>query len=109
MAEYYGIFDYRQHEALYIATLVTGLRAGSRVKTAIGGGKVPVDLLLQAVQADRLGLLFWAQTEDGQKNRNRPKSFVEALTGEQPKKMKRFNSPEDFRRAWAKITGEEDA
>lgn len=110
LAEYYGIYNYRDFRPLYLATLALGLRAESRVKTAVGGAQVPLDLLLQAIIADRLGLLFWAQTEDGVNNRNRPTSLVEVLTGKGKKDTPRkFTSPEAFKAAWAKATGEKDA
>ena len=106
MAEYYGIYDYREYKPLYIATLVVGLCPDSRIKTEISGAKIPLTTMLNALIADRLGLLFWAQTEDGQNNRNRPPSIVEALTKERPK-VRRFNSPEEFKEAWKRATGEE--
>lgn len=108
LAETYGLYDYRQHAPLYVATLMIGLRAESRLKTELSGLKIPMDMWMQAAIVDRLGLLFWAQTEDGAKNRNRPPSILEALTD--PKKresdIKTFASPEEFKAAWAKATGE---
>ncbi len=106
MAEYYRIYDYRQHKPIYIATLVIGLRADSRIKTELSGLKVPLSLLLQATSADRLGLLMWAQTKDAEKGINRPKSIASLLLGDKPEqKTKVYRTAEEFKAAWAEIAG----
>ena len=106
LAEYYGMYNYREFRPSYIATLAIGLKADSRVKTELSGLKMPLSTFIAATAADRLGLLFWAKTEDGANNRNRPPSFVSLLSGETPKdKVKVFSSPEEFKAAWAKATG----
>lgn len=108
MAEYYGIYNYRDFKPLYIATLMIGLSADSRLKTEISGSKIPLSTMLNALIADRLGLIFWAQTEDGQKNRNRPASIVESLTKEKSR-VQKFKTHADFKEAWKRATGETDA
>ena len=106
LAEYYGIYNYREFKPSYLATLVIGLRADSRIKTELSGLKIPLSTFIAATAADRLGLLFWAKTEDGANNRNRPASFVSLLTGDKPKdSVKVFRSPEEFKAAWAKAVG----
>lgn len=107
LAEFYGIYNYRDFKPLYVATLAIGLNANSRIKTDISGAKIPLETMLNALTVDYLARLFWAQTEDGAKNRNRPPSILEALTQEKKKPtVKRFASHDDFKAAWAAATGE---
>jgi len=106
LAEYYGIYNYRDFKPFYIATLALGLRADSRVKTVLSGLKAPLSTFLMASAVDRLSLLFWAETEDGAKNQNRPPSIAAALNGETPKTTyKKFATHDEFKAAWAKATG----
>lgn len=87
-----------------LAALVAGLGEDSRIGRKKQGAVAKTDTLLLASAVDRLGLLVWAQTEDGHKGRNRPKSILEALTKpvseDQKNDLMQFETPEDFRRAW---------
>lgn len=103
-AETYHVFDYKALPVRTAATLAAGLPANSRVKMALAGQKVDNETLLQAIIADRLGLLVWAQTEDGRRNRNRPKSIYDALTREREEII--FRTPEEFMAARARYIGE---
>lgn len=97
LAETYHIYDYRQLTVLTAAAFSVGLRDDSRIKMILSGQKVSFDRVLQASIADRLGILIWQKTKDGQANRNRPQSFVELLTAE-PKEREEiaFESGKDF-------------
>lgn len=68
---------------------------------ALSGTKYSLQELLLAQCVDALHLLWWAQTQDGQSNRNRPKSIVDLLTGkgEERQRLDAFDSGEDFERA----------
>lgn len=102
LAETYHIYDMRSFKASYIAILAAGLREDSRVMMLFSGNKIRPSLLLQAASLDKLALLWWAETKDGQKNRNRPESVVESLTKEnkQPEEPAIvFESAEEFNRA----------
>ena len=56
---------------------------------------------MQAAIVDRLSLLVWMQTKDGQKNRHRPQSVAETITGKEKRStVQAFNSEEEF---WAAI------
>lgn len=100
LAETYGVFDLESLPVETVAILATGLGENSRIIRKLSGAKVPINTLLLAHIADRLGLLVWQNTKDGKKNRNRPKSFVEAIEGAEAKTYKgiAFENPEDF---WA--------
>lgn len=67
----------------------------------ISGQAVPFDTLLMAGIADRLSILVWAQTKDGQKGKNRPPMMVDALTRKEPKEsdIVAFRSGEDYEKA----------
>ena len=97
LAETYQIYDYQQLPPYRVAIFAIGLRENSRIKMKFSGTKVPLDVLLQSAVVDRLGLLVWAKTEDGQKGRNRPKSVVESLFGEKTEsEVSAFTSGEEF-------------
>lgn len=75
----------------------------------LSGQKVPLDTLLMAGINDRLSLLLWAKTRDGQKGKNRPESLVDALTGEKQIKTDEivsFDSGEEFERSRTKLLAE---
>lgn len=78
LAETYHIFNYKALPAELIATLTIGLRDDSRVKLKLSNQKAKLDTLLLAGIFDRLGLLLWTKTKDGQKGTNKPK-MVSAL------------------------------
>ena len=56
-----------------------------------------MNTLLLALMADRLGLLVWSKTKDGQKGRNQPRSLVDSLNNvtKEPETMV-FESSEEF-------------
>lgn len=100
MAETYGIYNYRALPVETIGVLASGLRENSRIKMKLSGLKVGIETMLLAAAADRLGMLVWMQSEDGRKNRNRPKSILNALINDEKKEndIMVFSSIEDFER-----------
>lgn len=98
LAETYRIYDYRKYDADYIAILVTGLRADSRIMKKYSGVKIDTIPLLLARIFDQLNILLWMNTEDGQKNRNRPESLADMLTGkcENKNSIAAFDTVEQF-------------
>lgn len=107
-AETYGIYDFRALPVSTLATLAVGLRDDSRIKMHLNGVKVTRLETLLAAAVDRLSMLWWAKTEDGQHNTNRPKSMLSILTGEQPKQdsdLEAFDTGDEFESAWEAITG----
>lgn len=87
LAETYGIYDMGSLPARTVAILASGLRDNSRIKMKLTGAKVDNDLLLLAYAVDRLGILIWQQTKDGQRGRNQPESIAERiLHGDQNKR-----------------------
>lgn len=81
MAETYGVYDLGALPVSTVATLAAGLRDDSRIKIKMSGAKVPRNTLLLALIADRLSLLWWAKTKDGEKGRNRPHSLAAEFLG----------------------------
>lgn len=97
LAETYQIYNYRQLPPSLVAIFAIGLRDDSRIKLKVNGLKATPEITLQSAIFDRLGLLVWMQTEDGQKGRNRPKSVVESLFGEKTEsEVSAFTSGEEF-------------
>lgn len=105
LAETYHILDYKQLPPTKVAVFACGLRDNSRIKMKISGQTVPFDTLLMAGVADRLSILVWAKTKDGQKGKNRPPMMVDALTKKELKETEVvvFYSGEDFEEARNRI------
>lgn len=101
-AEIYHVHDWRALPLATAAALASGLPDDSRVKREMSGAKTSTEVMLLAAIVDRLSLILWAQTKDGQKGINRPEMITEKLTAddEDAVSYRVFNSPEDFRRAW---------
>lgn len=107
-AETYGIYDFRALPAFTLATLAVGLRDDSRIKMKMHGTRITRTETLLAAAVDRLSMLWWAKTEDGQNNVNRPKSMLSILNEEPAKQesnIETFESGDEFESAWERITG----
>lgn len=102
LAETYHIFSIREMPARQVAMYAVGLRANSRIKLAMTNQKVSNEEVLLAMIADRLSLLVWFKTKDGQDGTNRPKSMLALLLGEEKthedkvEAFKRFTTGDDF-------------
>lgn len=77
-AETYHIFDWRALPVRLAATLAAGLPETSRIRMKMAGAKITTSLLMQAAMVDRLSLLVWMQTKDGQKTGTAPERCREA-------------------------------
>ena len=106
-AETYGIYDLRALPVTMLATLAVGLRENSRIKMKLAGTKASRVEVLLAAALDRLSLLWWAQTENGQKNINRPQSILGVIMqdGRENENNGGFDTAEDFEAAWERTTG----
>ena len=100
LAETYQIYDYRQLPPKMVAVFSYGLKEDSRIKMKLSGQTVPSETLLLASMVDKLNILVWFKTKDGQKGKNMPPSIVSVLTGKDKtdnnKDVVVFNSGEDF-------------
>ena len=98
LAETYHIYDYKELPLLKVACFAFGLRDDSRIKMKLSGQKVSTDTLLLAGIVDRLSILVYAQTKDGQKGINRPTMILDSLVSKENKNSDVivFNSSEDF-------------
>lgn len=70
--------------------------------TILSGRNYDIDTLLLASIADALNILVWFQTKDGQKRRNRPKSFVDAINNVesiQEEQCQSFDTIEEYEKA----------
>lgn len=92
---------------MYIATLVKGLKDTSRIKMLAAGLETSVDRLLLAHLIDNTAINVWMKTEDAQKGKNRPKSFVTMLTEkiDESKLTKPFETSADFEAEWRRLNG----
>lgn len=101
-AETYHIYDYRALPVRQAAALAAGLGEDSRIVMEMNGIKHPLRTIYLAEMVDALNILVWFQTENGQKNINRPASVLASLMGDEPETEEQgFTSGEDFE-AWAK-------
>ena len=105
LAESYHVFDYRRMSVQLVAVLAAGLSDDSRVKRKIAGMPVSLNTLLLARAVDHLAFLAWAKTKDAESGRNRPKSVVSLLMGQEPESgdYEVFDSAEAFEAARKQI------
>lgn len=102
LAETYGIYGLESLPVRMVAILSCGLRDDSRIKQKLSASPVSLDTLLIAHAVDRLGLLIWQKTRDGQRGKNRPVSFVEQIIGSTKEKRIKpsgFDSIEEYEEA----------
>lgn len=102
LAETYHVLDYRALPLKTVAALASGLRENSRIRMKLSGMRVSTDTMLAAATVDRLSMLIWAKTKDGEIGRNRPESILDKLTAEDTRsdeEYKAFDSPEEFMQA----------
>ncbi len=105
LAETYQIYDYKQLPPLTVAVFSYGLKSDSRIKMKMNGQAVSVETLLLANLNDKLNLLVWFKTKDGQKGVKRPASIVENMTADSSKEknVSVFSSGKDFDRMRTKL------
>ena len=98
LAETYHIYDYKKLPLTQVAIFAIGLKDNSRIKMKMSDQLVPMETLLFAGIFDRLSLLLWGQTKDGQKGKNRPTMIFETLTVKKSKESDVivFSSGEDY-------------
>lgn len=102
-AEYYHIYDYRKFAPGYIAILAVGLRGDSRIMTKMSGNKTSVQTMLLASILDAENMQVWMRTKDAEHGRNKPKSVLAALNGDQEPQNAAFDSVEDYESARKQI------
>lgn len=98
LAEYYHIYDMRELPLQRVALFSCGLREDSRIMTRLRGDKIPFSTFLLSGILDRLSLLWWSKTEDGQRNQNIPTLITNVLNGKETEKGSEiyFSSGEEF-------------
>ena len=84
LAETYQIYDYRQLPADMVAVFSVGLRENSRIRMSLSEEKLTIEQTMLAGILDRLSILLWSKTKDGQKGINQPKSIIDSVN-EKPK------------------------
>ena len=90
LAETYQIYNYKDMPPDKVAIFCNGLRDDSRIKLKMAD---------QKVKLDKLSLLVWTKTKDGQKGRNKPKSLVDSINKHvKVKEELVFTTGEEFER-----------
>lgn len=106
LAETYHIYDYRGYPLKLVGTLVFGLRDNSRIKMKISKEKLTLEQKLLARQADDLNFIAWSKTKDAQSGKNRPKSILQALLGDdEEEKLNSYKNGAEFDSAWKQMNG----
>lgn len=97
LAETYQIYDYKHMPPSQVAIFAIGLRDNARIKMKVAGLDITPEIMLQSAIVDRLGIMVWQRTEDGQKGRNRPKSILETLLNKtNESEVSNFTSGKEF-------------
>lgn len=106
MAETYHVFDYKALPVDLLVTLASGLRENSRIRCKMANLPISMDTFFIAGIHDFVSLLWWAKTEAGHENRNRPEALLPLLLGKkEEKKLETYSSGDDFRAAWNALGG----
>ena len=105
LAETYMIYDYRRVPGRTLGILAAGLGPNSRIGKVINGVRGCVSEILLARILDGIMFICWSKTEDGQKNRNRPKSVASEFFISEDKNKAKATTIEDFEAIRRKITG----
>lgn len=92
LAETYQVYDYKQLPLQTVAVFAYGLKDDSRIKQLLSDQIAPVERVLLASMVDRLSMLLWIQSKDGQKGVNRPASIADQLI----KRDKSENNEKDY-------------
>jgi hypothetical protein len=105
LAETYQIYDYKQLPPLKVAVFSCGLRENSRIKLRINNQPLSLDSFLLAGIMDKLSLLLWTKTKDGQSGRNQPALITDILLQKETKKDDKavFDSGEEFEKVRQKM------
>lgn len=93
-AEYYHLYSLDMPISI-MAVLAWGLPDRSRIKMKVAGIEHPPEMLILGGIFDRLNLLVWFNTKDGQKGVNRPKPLF-GETKNTGSKVMGFDTVEDF-------------
>lgn len=88
LAQYYHIYRLDALPAADVARLAAGLPPDSRIMRLLSGRNATMDQILAAAIADRLGMLVWFQTRDGQKGRHRPERILDILLAQEKDREK---------------------
>lgn len=106
-ARYYHIYSGEGFSISYLATLAYNLPAESLTKMKVMNVSQPINTIILAMAVDRLNLLIWQNTKDGQKNRNRPPKLAETLINKNERKKQElicFENKDNFNAAFLRIT-----
>jgi hypothetical protein len=84
-----------------------GLREDARIMMKITKRTLKLETMLLAGILDRLSLLVWQNTEDGQKGENKPESMLMKLMGvdEDENEVAGFNTAEEFEKKRRQLLG----
>lgn len=107
-AETYGVYDWRALPLKTAAALAAGLHEDSRSVRKLTGAPAGMQTLLLAALVDEAHVLVWQNTKDGAAGRNRPKSVLRTLLGEEDNDSpgEGFATVEEYR-AWHREMMEE--
>ena len=99
LAETYNIYNYKKLPLSLVSTLASGLSPDSRIMRKFSESILPTDLMLLAGISDKLSMFIWMFSEDGRKNRNRPKLILQELNEKKNNNIQSYNSSKDFEKA----------
>lgn len=108
LAETYHIYEYRSLPCRKVAIFSCGLRSDSRIKMKMAQVTITPEQMMLAAIADSTRMTAWLHTKDAEEGVNRPESLLGVLLGEkEEKKVISFDSGEEFREAWRRMTRKE--
>lgn len=103
LAETYNIYNYRTMPPLQVAIFVCGLSPNSRIMRKVNNMKLPTNETLLVGIVDRLSMILWMFSKDGQRNRNRPQLISNLLNQSNEKEIQSYSSGEEFMKEREKL------
>ena len=110
-AEYYHIYNYTEHNPVYVSILAKGLRRDSRTMQKLNNEKYSFTEYLQGMLVDDFNMYLYSHTQDAKSGTHKPKSIISMMRGEDGKRhltngeTQAFRTGEDFEKARNRILG----
>ena len=106
LAETYHILNYRELPVKLLGTLVAGLPEHSRTKLKLNNVSMSQNDIMLISILDRLNILVWQKTKDGQKGKNKPKLILgEILKPSKKEDIETFTDGDSFDRRRKELIG----
>lgn len=103
LAETYHVFNYRALPLSTVATLVSGLRENSRIRSKLAGYRAGFDTVMTVRALDILENLRWMLSDKGRHGEDPPKMMLPFYLEQKGNDTGRFASADEFEQVRARF------